>query len=429
MDKYSFYKEINLPWMKQIPEHWDIKKNKNVLTERKDLVGERSSEYTLLSLTLGGVIPRDITSGKGKFPKSFDTYKVVKAGDIAFCLFDMDETPRTVGISKEEGMLTGAYDIFAVSGINNRYLNYYYTALDDIKALRYFYSGLRKTVNVNTFLNIKLPIPPKEEQEKIVRFLDWKSTLSTQLINSEKREVELLRELRDTIFDEAIRESTESIKLKHLVELTYDAVDIEPSSLYRKAGMYNRGRGIFIRDEVTGDSMGDSKFQHIHRNCVMLSGQFAWEGAVYVTTPKDEIAVASHRYYLLKPTQNQISPEYIYAYLASEKGVLDMNKCSHGAAGRNKPLNIKELLNIKIPLPSNDSLISKINDSVRNLMKFQLHVTEKIKLIEEIRAKLILDVVSGSIDVRNCEIPEVENIDEKFDEYIDDGNFDEDEEV
>lgn len=424
MERYPYYKIIDLPWLKEIPAHWTIKKNKNVLHERKELVAERSSEYTLLSLTLNGIIPRDVTSGKGKFPKSFDTYKIVNEGDMGFCLFDMDETPRTVGLSRTTGMLTGAYDIFSVTDVNPNYINYYYTALDDVKALRFYYTGLRKTINVNTFMNLKLPIPPIEEQEQIVRFFEWKTSLATKLSHAKRREVELLRELRDTIFAELISKSNETVKLKHLVELIYDPVEIDPDLMYRKAGMYNRGRGIFVRDEISGDSMGDSKFQYIHQNCIMLSGQFAWEGAVYVTTHRDEIAVASHRYYLLKPTQDKITPEYIYAYLASEKGVLDMNKCSHGAAGRNKPLNIKELLNIEIPLPTEYEEVEKINVAVRNLMQFQLHITEKTKLIEEIRAKMVFDIVTGKIDVSKTPIPEfseetdmdVLDSDEEFDD-------------
>ena len=136
MEKYESYKPTDLPWLEHIPSHWEIKKNKNVFVESKELVGDKSSDYTLLSLSLQRVVPRDVESGKGKFPKSFDTYKVVKSGDMAFCLFDMDETPRTVGLSNHDGMLTGAYDIFHIQGINPRFLEYYYIALDDMKALR-----------------------------------------------------------------------------------------------------------------------------------------------------------------------------------------------------------------------------------------------------------------------------------------------------
>ena len=129
MLRYPLYQNTDLPWLAEIPAHWDLKRNKNVFTEMKEEVGERSGEYTLLSLTLKGIIPRDMNGG-GKFPASFDKYKIVKRGYMAFCLFDIDETPRTVGLSKYDGMLTGAYTIMRVRDIDPLYAYYYYLALD-----------------------------------------------------------------------------------------------------------------------------------------------------------------------------------------------------------------------------------------------------------------------------------------------------------
>ena len=170
MKAYSEYKAMNLPWLKAIPAHWEIRRNKNVFTEMKEEVGEHSSEYTLLSLTLNGIIPRDMDAG-GKFPSDFGKYKVVKKGYMAFCLFDVDETPRTVGLSNFDGMLTGAYTIMNVSNINPRYILYYYLALDNGKLLKPLYTGLRKTINVNTFQSTKIPVPPRTEQDQIVRMV------------------------------------------------------------------------------------------------------------------------------------------------------------------------------------------------------------------------------------------------------------------
>ena len=91
MSAYAEYQDINLPWLKAIPAHWEVRRNKNIFTEQKEIVGEKSSNYTLLSLTLNGIVPRDMDGG-GKFPESFDKYKIVRIGDMAFCLFDIDET-------------------------------------------------------------------------------------------------------------------------------------------------------------------------------------------------------------------------------------------------------------------------------------------------------------------------------------------------
>lgn len=203
MKAYSEYKAMNLPWLKAIPAHWEIRRNKNVFTEMKEEVGEHSSEYTLLSLTLNGIIPRDMDAG-GKFPSDFGKYKVVKKGYMAFCLFDVDETPRTVGLSNFDGMLTGAYTIMNVSNINPRYILYYYLALDNGKLLKPLYTGLRKTINVNTFQSTKIPVPPRTEQDQIVRFLDWKISMVNRLINTKRKEIKAIDAMKRSMVSSAV---------------------------------------------------------------------------------------------------------------------------------------------------------------------------------------------------------------------------------
>ena len=87
---YQEYKETGLPWVSKIPAHWDLVPNRAFLNLKKRTVGSESSKYTLLSLTLRGIIPRDLENAKGKFPSNFDAYQAVQPGDLVFCLFDID---------------------------------------------------------------------------------------------------------------------------------------------------------------------------------------------------------------------------------------------------------------------------------------------------------------------------------------------------
>lgn len=416
MVKYQKYKEINLPWLKIIPANWDIKRNKQFLHERKKIVGNKSSEYTLLSLTLRGIVVRDLSENKGKIPASFDNYKIVEPGDIAFCLFDIDETPRTVGLSKYKGMLTGAYNIFHIEGINARYLYYYYLALDNIKGLRPLYTGLRKTINVNTFLSQQMPVPPRDEQDQIVRFLDWKVSEINKKISLKRQSLDLLKELVNSAFATLISSAFEKVRLKRVASLESDYIEINPDDYYKKAGMYNRGRGIFLRDPIKGTEMGDSKFQRIHSDRLMISGQFAWEDAVFVTSPKDEEGVASHRYYLLKSINHDVPVEFLFGYFLSQKGFSDLKQCSHGSAGRNRPLNINELLRIEVPIVHDHEAVSKLCNLVQAYMAMRPIVLHEEAILGELRNRIISDVVTGKIDVRNVTVPEYEHVDDIVDD-------------
>ena len=121
----------------------------------------------------------------------------------------------------------------------------------------------------------------------------------------------------------------------------------------------------------------------------MIRGQFAWVGATYVTTSDDTNALISHRYYLLEVDSDLITPEYLWAYFMSDEGQMILNVCSRGAAGRNKPLNIRELLNVAIPLPNNKDSLASIGDAARIIMSYRKIDSKQTELLEEYKSSLM----------------------------------------
>jgi type I restriction enzyme S subunit len=197
-------KDSGIPWIGIIPEHWEILRNKNVLVELKEVVGEDTS-FPLLSLSLSGVKLRDLDGG-GKFPAEFTTYKKVQPHNLVFCLFDMDETPRTIGLSKHRGMITGAYNVYKVCSeiVTPDWVYYFYLSIDQQKALKPYYSGLRKVVKPETFTKIHLPVPPLAEQEAIAAYLDKKCGEIDELIEVEQQMISELEAYRQSVITEAV---------------------------------------------------------------------------------------------------------------------------------------------------------------------------------------------------------------------------------
>lgn len=197
-------KDSGIPWIGEIPEHWEPCRNKDIFEESKKIVGENSSDYVLLSLTKQGVIVRDLSENKGKFPKEFNTYKVVEPGDMIFCMFDVDETPRTVGLSQNHGMITGAYDVFKIKRVLPKFALYYYLSIDDRKALRPLYKGLRKVVPLPTFMSSKIFLPPLSEQQAIVAYIDEKLQKIDQYMSDLQREIDYLKEFKQRLISDAV---------------------------------------------------------------------------------------------------------------------------------------------------------------------------------------------------------------------------------
>lgn len=198
-------KATNIPWLPEIPEHWEFTRNKTLLKLTDEKVGGRK-DITLLSLTKQGVIIRDLSEGKGKFPKDFDSYLVVRPNNLVFCLFDIDETPRTVGLVRNYGMLTGAYTNFEVneSLVLPEYIYNYYLQVDNIKGLRPYYTGLRKVVKTGSFLQIRMPLPPLDEQHAIVSYITDKTSKIDTLTSKLQQEIESIKEYKQRLISDVV---------------------------------------------------------------------------------------------------------------------------------------------------------------------------------------------------------------------------------
>lgn len=198
-------KDSGVDWIGQIPAHWDIVPNKKIFSLKKNLVGKKSDQYELLSLTLRGVIKRDMENPEGKFPAEFDTYQKVRAGDFVFCLFDVEETPRAVGLSSHDGMITGAYTVFgADSAVSKEFLYLFYLNLDSRKMLRPLYRGLRNTIPKDAFLSFKTPLPSLREQKEIVRFVGVEISRTELGMAHMAEQIAKLKEYKATLINAAV---------------------------------------------------------------------------------------------------------------------------------------------------------------------------------------------------------------------------------
>ena len=198
-------KDSGIDWIGQIPAHWEQLANKHIFRLRKTLVGKRSSEYELLSLTLRGIIKRDMENPEGKFPAEFDTYQEVSPGDFVFCHFDVEETPRTVGLSEFFGMITGAYTVYSVAdGVDPRFLLHFYICADTDKKMRSLYKGLRNTIPKDVFGTFKTPLPPIEEQREIVAHIDEASRKIEDAIAIKEEQIAALKEYKTSLINAAV---------------------------------------------------------------------------------------------------------------------------------------------------------------------------------------------------------------------------------
>jgi type I restriction enzyme S subunit len=215
VQRYERYKESGVEWLGKIPEHWEALANKFIFNLKKNQVGKKSADYDLLSLTLKGIVIRNLDNG-GKFPAEFDTYQEVKKGDFVFCLFDVEETPRCVGLSDYNGMITGAYTVMEPNeNFDRSFLYYFYLNLDADKRMKPLYTGLRNTISKDNFFAFKTFVPPLSEQTAIAQFLDDKTTKIDEAITIKQQQINLLKERKQILIHKAVtRGLDDSVQLK-----------------------------------------------------------------------------------------------------------------------------------------------------------------------------------------------------------------------
>lgn len=403
---------------RKYPSRWLLYRGKQLFR----VIDERSNKGTedLLSVShITGITPRSQKNVTMFKSESLIGYKLCQIGDIA--ANTMWTWQGAIGVSKYYGVVSPAYNVYRQKKeyFNPEYLDMLLREHQLVDVYHSLSTGIRPSrlrLYPDVFLTIDFPVPPRAEQDQIVRFLDWKVSEINKKISLKRQSLDLLKELVNSAFATLISSAFEKVRLKRVASLESDYIEINPDDYYKKAGMYNRGRGIFLRDPIKGTEMGDSKFQRIHSDRLMISGQFAWEDAVFVTSPKDEEGVASHRYYLLKSINHDVPVEFLFGYFLSQKGFSDLKQCSHGSAGRNRPLNINELLRIEVPIVHDHEAVSKLCNLVQAYMAMRPIVLHEEAILGELRNRIISDVVTGKIDVRNVTVPEYEHVDDIVDD-------------
>lgn len=442
MKKYNEYIDVGLPWYPHgIPSHWSLVRHKNVLTEHKELVGENSANYTLLSLTLNGVIIRDISEGKGKFAKDYDKYVVVDEGDFVFCLFDVEETPRTVGLSKHHGMITGAYDVFKPHGINPEYFYYYYLALDNVKALKPLYSGLRKVIPYPSFMAMKVPVPPKDEQDQIVRYLDWKVSHINRLIHGYQRQIKLLEERRRTLVDNVVTkglnpcaemkdsgvywlgnipENWNVIRAKYL----FKKEKREPLESDEVVTCFRDGEVTLRKNRrTTGftESLQENGYQHVCKGDLVIHVMDAFAGSIGIS---DSDGKGTPVYHYCTPLRTDIYVPYYMHFLRMMAHVGYIQSLYRGIRERSTNFTFDIFSAQMLAMPSykeQQEIVGYIEKQTVQINLLKEKVAKQISYLEEYRTRLISDVVTGQVDVRDVEIPDYTP---EEDNAIDDENND-----
>ena len=193
LDKNVEMKDSGVDWIGEIPKHWQLSKLKYEFRIKKEIAGTEG--YDILSVTQKGLKVKDISVNEGQMAADYSKYQFVKVGD--YVMNHMDLLTGWVDYSAFNGVTSPDYRVFYMTNPEKNSPEYYKYIFQSCYKNKVFY-GLAQGVSnlgrwrlqADKFLNFYIPIPPKEEQDKITDYIVSEQKRYDQIIS--KKEMLLL---------------------------------------------------------------------------------------------------------------------------------------------------------------------------------------------------------------------------------------------
>ena len=397
---YPSYKPSGAPWLGDVPEHWEVRRLKDAAT----ILAGQSPPSEIVSENLNGF---PFLQGNAEFGRMHPEARLAcetppksaRPGDI---LLSVRAPVGALNVAdRDYGIGRGLCAVRTLSGLDALF-TYYALAVANQELLRLSTGSTYDAVTVGTVGGLRLPLPPLPEQTAIARYLGHADRHIRRYISAKRKLIALLEEERKIATLEAIQSpNAMARRLEVVADLVQRPIKRASDATYIPIGLYNRGRGMFRKEPRCGNDLGDSNFFWIEEGDLIISGQFAWEGAVALASDVEHGCVASHRYPILRGKPGILESGFLLGFFQTDWGKLLLDDNSRGAAGRNRPLNARALMKEKISLPPIETQLRIVG-----MLQFESHVRQQARLSEQLlkeyRTRLIADVVTGKLDVREA---------------------------
>lgn len=413
-------KDSGLKWIGKIPSSWNVMPNKYLMKKKKVICPVYKGE-DILSLTMKGVIVRDLDAG-GKMPTSFDGYQRLEPGNLLMCLFDIDVTPRCIGLIKQVGLSSPAYSQFELNDMGNaEYYCYYYTMLDNDKTLLHLAKNLRHSLTEDQLGAISVIVPPVQEQKKIADFLDAKCSEIDALSADIQTQIDILEQYKRSVITEAVtRGLNPDVEMKDsgtpwcpLIPIHWKYANPKALFTQRLDRAYpgdkqltaSQEYGVIYQDEymeLTGTKivtvMKDfSILKHVEPNDFVISMR-SFQGGLEYSERRGSISSA---YVMLIPNNEYVYPPFYRWFFKSSKYINAIQSTSNlvrdGQAMRYA--NFAQVPLFIIPLDEQKQISEYLDEKVRKIDEILKSTNNQLEILAEYKKSLIYEYVTGKKEV------------------------------
>jgi type I restriction enzyme S subunit len=368
----------------------------------------------LLSLSYGEIVKKDIAASDGLLPASFETYNMVRRGDIVLRLTDLQNDQRSLrsGLVREDGIITAAYTTIRPEGVEPRFMAYEMQAIDLTKTFYSLGGGLRQSLGFDDIKTLVLVLPPIDEQRHIADYLDHETAEIDAFIAEQVRFVSLLEE------------RSEAVLAGSFAGRRDDVVEVPIGRLLQKlerspqpgAGVVTAFRDGHVggrwtrRVEGFTEASSHGSYQGVVAGDLVFHGLDGFAGAVGVAR---DSGICSPVYHVCRANVD-LDLEYVALLLRAlgRSGFLE----AHAWSVRQRAVdyrNWRTFRQLRLGLPPREvqsAAVRAYRSHQANVDLATADARAAISLAKERRAALITAAVTGQIDVTARRKPVVDSI-------------------
>jgi type I restriction enzyme S subunit len=430
MKAYDSHKNSNFDWFDKIPSNWNIASLNHLVTF---IMGQAPHSDSYNTDGIGEIFVKTGDFGILRpTAKWHTTTPLVFASekDVFMCVVGATSGKVNLGI---DGTISRSIAALRPNrNISQKFLYYFlscnYQMLNDSAQ-----GSAQGIINKTILSNVKMPIPSIEEQTQIASFLDYKTGLIDATIEKKKRLIDLLKEKRQAVINEAVTKGLnanapmrdsgvewlgEIPKQWKLVPLRYlynkigsgvtpkgggDAYVDEGVTFIRSQNVHFNGLRLVDVVKIDSDTHQKMNNSNVEFNDVLLNITGASIGRCCVVNVSGEMNVNQH--VCIIRVNEKIQSNYLNVVLQSNVGQIQIKLLTTG--GNREGLTQEAVKNMSIPLPDIETqkeLLNTISEKLNNYDLINTKILLQIKKLQNYRQSLISEAVTGKIDVRDWEI-------------------------
>ena len=415
MERYSTYKDSGVSWIGEIPEHWALRRVKYIFSELKEK-SENGLEKPLSLSKDGGIIPFNEKKNRTMESASYVGGKIVHKGEIVFNRFKA----RLFAVSAYDGIVSSDY---AVYECNKTASPEYMVKLFGIDIYRDAFNrkasgigdGFSRLYTDDLFAMYSI-FPPLAEQEKIVSYLENKTSKIDAYVADNEKEIELLQELKQKTIADAVTkglnpdakmkdsgiswigEIPEYWEVKKIGSLFVERREKVSDKEFPALSVSKQGVTPQLDTAVKTDN-GDNR-KKVCKHDFVVNSRSDRKGSCGVSPYTGSVSLIN---IVLSPREN-IEVQYFHHLFRSNNYIEEYYRIGRGIVADLWTTRYSEMRNIFVPLPpSNEqqAIVAYIEEKCEKIDKLVSELQSEIDYLKEYKQRLIADCVTGKVNVQN----------------------------